>query len=153
MQKPLGYKIPTFSEGMVTANMAGEDAVEVLKTFIKDDPRWTYALGYAMNPGMKCILPEGAPPYNESEFPEGISDSSVLGVAKEMGMFYNPNGKRMKLEEMFIRHLEGMTPDDAKHFIAIKDKTLHKMYPNVTEEVLVAALGWDWGQYQAKKNA
>ena len=142
--KPLNYKNPTFSEGMVTANQAGEDALTVLKHFIKDDPRWFTVLAYAMNPRLKSVLPEGAPPYQESQFQEGVSFTSVLDAHKTMALFYNKEANKMKVEESFIKHLEDMTPDDAKHLIAIKDKTLHTMYDNVTEEVLVNAIGWNW---------
>lgn len=152
MSQPITKFPPSFSEGMIIANQAGEDAYSVLCKFIEEDFRWFRVLCFAMHPRMKMNLPSGTPDFKPTNFPPGISDCSVLSVHKSMAAFYNESGNPDRQMELFIRYLEGMHTEEAEHFIMIKDKVLHLEYPNVTDRVIVDAIGWDWDAYLKEKN-
>ena len=151
MATPLNYKHPTFFEGLVSANVS-PDPAQTLRELIQADSRWTALLGYAMNPTFKMVLAEGKPPYKETEFPEGLADYELLHLHDKLYVFFNKDANLRKAEEIFIRHLESMTPDEAELLIAIKDKTLHKQFPNVGEYEIVASLGWKRETYDNMKD-
>lgn len=146
----INEKLPTFEELLQMANN-DDNPVEVLKLAMKRDKRVTTVLGHAMNPNFKFLLPPGTPPYRVGEFPTGLADFDLLQVGDTMKAFCNPEAKRVKLEELFIRWLEGMTEGEAKILVHIKDKTLHTMYRKLTEDVFVEALGWDKELYNKLK--
>jgi len=81
------------------------------------------------------ILPEGEPPYKPVDPKQGVP--SRLGrLSKQFRYFASGGpGERMpmaKVEQMFIRLLESIHPDDAKVVLAMKEKKLHEMFPKTT---------------------
>lgn len=84
-------------------------------------------IGYAMDPGVKWLLPAGLPPYkvNEELDNEGrlVRETKKLinfVQSKEGGLRFN-NTKR---EALFINLLEVVHPDDARMMVRVKDKKL-----------------------------
>lgn len=146
----LNEKLPTFEELLQMANN-DDNPVEVLKLAMGRDKRVTALLGYAFNPNYVFLLPEGTPPYRVGEFPTGLADFDLLQLHETLVALCNPNTSRIKKEELLIRWLEGMTEEEGKILIHIKDKTLHKMYRKLTEDVFIQALGWDVALYQKLK--
>jgi len=86
---------------------------------------------------VKFPMPEGAPPYKPSQFDE------PKALHNEVSRFYllmeggNPNLKPIKREQIFIQMLEGVSPDDAKLLIAMKDKK--SPYKNITKDIVMEA--------------
>lgn len=146
----LNEKLPTFEELLQMANN-DDDPVEVLTLAMGRDKRVTSLLGYAFNPNYVFLLPEGSPPYKVGEFPTGLADYELLSLHETLVTLCNPNTSKIKREELLIRWLEGMTEGEGQILIRIKDKTLDKMYRNLTEDVFITALGWDKELYKKLK--
>lgn len=122
-----------------------EDPVAFLKSEIKREVRLTTILGYAVNPNF-CLakgVGYGEPPFRVSASPEGFGGIDILGLHNQLYIMLNPELKKFKKEEFLIRWLEEMWEPEAKLLIALKDQEVHKIYPKITEAVLVEALGWD----------
>jgi len=132
-----------FSEILKEANDS-KDPVAVIKAAIQEDKRIVAILGYAANPQYRIanIMPEGAPPFKESDLPLGLAQQDVLHLHNKIYILFRDELKQSKKEEHFIRWLEGMHPTDAKIFVAVKDQNLHTIYPKITHEVIASALGW-----------
>lgn len=75
------------------------------------------------DPTLKCLLPEGTPPYKPSEM---LDDQGMLfSNSKRIPYFYEGAGndiKPMKRESMFIELLEMVNKDDALILIDMKNK-------------------------------
>ena len=149
-QGVLNDKLPLIADVFDSANKS-ENPVEVLQSAAKKDGRLHVIIGYLINPKFKMGLPEGDPPYIPGDFPSGLSELDVLRLEKKMYILYQSETRRMKKEEIFIQWLEQMTPTEAKILIAIKDKNLDSLYPNLTEKVLVDFMQWDFNEYSALK--
>ena len=94
---------------------------------------------HAFVPRYKFLLPAGTPPYKPSPEPIGMTPSNMMA---EIRMFYtlcDTNVRSFKREEIFIRMLENLHPDEAKILIAVKDQTLTKLYPNITVKAVADA--------------
>jgi hypothetical protein len=102
-------------------------------------------LKYMYDPSEKTLLPEGAPPYNPSKFPD--SHGMLYTEARRLKIFYKGNGydnlKPLKRESVFINILEGVDKDDALLLIDMKDKkkiagltskTINAAFPNLLPE-------------------
>jgi len=79
-------------------------------------------------------LPEGAPPYTVSAIPAGMQRSSLKKQIEILPRFLIGYDRipKMKKEMLFIRLLEDVDAKDAEILIAMKDKTLTKLYPLLT---------------------
>lgn len=80
-------------------------------------------LQYCFDPNIKWALPEGAPPYTPSEYPN--LENMLYSEARRLYLFVeggNPNLKPLKRESMFVDLLQCITPEDAKLLCSIKDK-------------------------------
>lgn len=76
------------------------------------------------DPTLKCLLPEGTPPYKPSEL---LDDQGMLfSNSKRIPYFYagalGDNISKMKREQIFIETLEMVNKDDALLLIDMKDK-------------------------------
>ena len=89
------------------------------------------------------ILPEGKPPYREDDAPEGYTRSSIQHKCKQFAYFVKggpgENLPAYKRERMFIEILEGVHPKEAEIVIAMKDKSLNKIYNSITKELVQEA--------------
>lgn len=126
------------------------DPVSVLKTYLNKEVRLLAILGYAINPRFRIgdQIPDGVPPFKESDLPLGKAELTVLDLHKQFYIMFNPNLKKYKKEEFFIRWLESMHPTDAKILVAIKDQKLSSVYPKLTNDVIRQALGWSETDYK-----
>ena len=79
---------------------------------------------------LKCLLPEGAPPYKPNEAPEGTEHTKLEKEGRILHHFFKGGSKipMMRREQMFIQLLEGLHPDEANVVILAKDKKLNKRY-------------------------
>ena len=86
-------------------------------------------------------LPEGDPPRKELA---GQPDTAYEKLVSQKTMrmiphWKNKNIKQSKREHLFIEFLESLHSDEARLLVAIKDKKLSEMFPNVTRELVDAA--------------
>jgi hypothetical protein len=146
----LNEKLPLMTAVLSSANIA-ENPVDALKAAIAKDGRIHTVIGYLLNPKFNMELPEGVPPYIPSDTPLGMSELDVLRLDKKIYIMYSSDTRRMRKEEIFIQWLEQMAAEEAKILIAVKDKSLVELYPNLTERVLVDAMQWPFEQYEAMK--
>ena len=99
-------------------------------------------LFHAYSPTIKYKLPEGTPPFKTVNIPAGYAEATFYSEERRLRyLWINPPAgmKPVKLEALFIQLLEGMHQDDAKILIAMKDKTLDKLYPRLTEDFIRTA--------------
>ena len=79
------------------------------------------------------LLPEGVPPYKQSEL---IDQQHILyAECRKLYLFIeggNPNLKQLRREALFIELLEAVDPEDAKLLLAVKDKKIP--YPHISPE-------------------
>jgi hypothetical protein len=94
---------------------------------------------YAFDPVKKWILPEGEPPYKVAAEPLGMTPTNLYGELRRLYVFTRADLKPVKREQLFISLLEGVHPDEAKFLCAVKDQTLHKLYPKITRKLVTDA--------------
>ena len=97
-------------------------------------------LQLAFNKSIELDFPEGAPPYKESESPVGLEPVRLKNVIKGLGSCAKgAKVSTIKKEKIFIGILESVSAKDAKTIIAAKDKTLDKVYDNITYKLVKKA--------------
>lgn len=82
-------------------------------------------LKYTLDPKVKFDLPEGAPPYKESE--DLIDDPGTLyREIRKMNYFITgkSNIHPIKRETLFIQMLESLHPEEAKLVLSMKEKKM-----------------------------
>lgn len=105
----------------------------------KTDAALKLIFEYAFDPAKKFILPEGEPPFKPAAEPMGMTPTNLFSELRRMYVFCRADLKPIKRESLFISFLEGVHPDEAKMLIAVKDQTLHKLYPKITRKMLEKA--------------
>ena len=81
-------------------------------------------------------LPEGAPPYERDEKqPYGYADSNISANIRKLYIFFNDYTKitKKKKEFMFQGVLESLHFREADLLVAVKDKVLSDLFPDITE--------------------
>jgi len=94
-------------------------------------------LEYAFDPDKKFLLPEGKPPYKPDAAPLGMSPGNLYQQIKKLYIFGRADVSKLRLEQLFIQMLESIHPTEAELMVAVKDKVLTDLYPNITKELLV----------------
>ena len=99
----------------------------------------------AFDPKIKWDLPEGTPPYSENDAPAGTEHTTLYTEARRLYYFVDGAAtlSKTKKETMFIQMLESLHADDAKVLIAVKEKTLNKVYKGLTAECVKEAFDWN----------
>jgi hypothetical protein len=105
----------------------------------KGDGALRLILEYAFDPEKKMILPEGEPPFKHAAEPLGMTPTNLFGELRRLYIFCRADLTTIKRESLFISLLEGVHPTEAKMLCAVKDQTLHKMYPKITRKVVEEA--------------
>jgi hypothetical protein len=101
----------------------------------KDDAAIRLIFEYAFDPEKKMILPEDAPPFKPAAEPLGMTPTNLYNELRRLYVFCRADLKPIKRESLFVSMLEGVHPTEAKMLIAVKDQTLHKLYPKITRKV------------------
>lgn len=94
-------------------------------------------LEYSFDPEKVFLLPEGKPPFKPDAAPIGMSPSNLFQQIKKLYVFTRPDVSKLRLEQLFIQLLESIHPSEAELIIAVKDKELGKLYPNITKQLLI----------------
>ena len=102
----------------------------------KNDAALKIVFEYAFMPEKKFILPEGEPPYKPAAEPMGMTPTNLFSELRRLYVFLREDLKPIKRESLFVSFLEGVHPEEAKLLIAIKDQTLHKLYPKITRKLV-----------------
>lgn len=105
----------------------------------KTDAALKIIFEYAFLPEKKFILPEGEPPFKPAAEPMGMTPTNLFSELRRMYVFCREDLKPIKREGLFISFLEGVHPEEAKMLIAVKDQTLHKLYPKITRKLVESA--------------
>ena len=95
-------------------------------------------LQYALHPGIKWVLPPGAPPYKPTDFLD--QEGMLYMEARRLYLFVeggNNDLKKVKREMMFIGLLESIHNKDAELLLAAKEKKLP--YPSITYNIVNSA--------------
>ena len=91
-------------------------------------------------------LPKGTPPYIENEAPLGTEHTYLDQEAKRLWHFVvgaDNNLTKVKKETLFIQMLEGLSADEAKLLLGIKDKNLNNLYKGLTSAVVKESFNWN----------
>lgn len=105
----------------------------------KNDAALKIIFEYAFIPEKKFLLPEGEPPFKPAAEPMGMTPTNLFSELRRLYVFNRADLKPIKREGLFISFLEGVHPEEAKMLIAVKDQTLHKLYPKITRKLLETA--------------
>lgn len=103
-----------------------KDKIAILHKY--SSPALKAVLGYTFDPTVKWLLPEGTPPYKESDPIDG--ENVFYSSIRKLYLFVDgptdaqKNLNQVKRETIFIEMLESLHPDDAKVLIAMKDRKL-----------------------------
>lgn len=102
--------------------MSSSDAVEFLRQHDSGPLRLILELNFDKN--LKWNLPEGAPPFKVSEFPE--DRLALYREARKLPMFTNRDERstsihKIKMEGVYINILESVPKEEADLLIRLKD--------------------------------
>lgn len=102
-------------------------------------------IGYALDPGVKWMIPPGAPPYKQLH-EAADQEGKLYSECVRMFIYFvdspeNRNITQIKREQLFIQVLESVDRDDAKLILRVKDKALNisrkavmLAFPNTTKD-------------------
>lgn len=152
MNERLNEKHVTFYELLKNATEQ-KDPVSYIKGQMAKDRRILAILGYAFNPQFKMPLPDGIPPYIPSQHPIGVAPMEILNVHNKLYVMYNKDAKQYKKEEMLVRWMEDMAPEEAELMVHIKDQTLDEAFKELPLSVFLEILGWDASKFVSAKTS
>ena len=118
--------------------------IEVLRRY--DTSELRMLMKGAFDPKLEWLMPEGKPPYKPNEAPIGTEHTWLKQEVKRMFHFLkggNPQLSQMKRDTMFIQMLEGLSDEEAKLLIQVKDKELNKHYKGLTANLVKEAFNWN----------
>jgi hypothetical protein len=122
----------------VESSKHNKHKVEILKAH--DSVALRSILNVALNPNVRMLLPEGAPPYKVNEFDERLrlySEYKKLHylVAGGSGDQIHP----MKREQIFIDLLESVPKEEAALLLRMKDRDI-RIKPEIVREAFPGLL-------------
>ncbi len=100
----------------------------------------------SFDPNIEWALPEGEVPYIPNDAPEG-TEHNVLSYEARKLFHYIKGGNnalsQSKRESMFVQMLEGLHESEADLVVAAKDKSLHRKFKGLSDNVVKEAFDWD----------
>ena len=101
------------------------------------------------------VLPEGAPPYEKDEAPEGYSASSLFKIHKRFKYFFKGavanQVQPVRRESLFIEALESMHPSESELLIQVKDRKLKGITKALVDEAFPGLVVKAYKKPAAKK--
>ena len=93
------------------------------------------------------LLPDGEPPFQKNESPEGTDHTKLEKEARILHHFFKGGSSisKAKRESMFIQMLEGLSEGEANVLILAKDKKLGKRWKITKQCVEEAFPAIQWG--------
>jgi len=107
----------------------------------KSSPTLKAILGYTYDPNVIWALPDGDPPYNESEALD--QEGRLVQESRKFYLFVKGNTEQQrnitsaKREQIFITLLESLDPNEAKVVLAMKNRKLP--YKGLTRKLVAEA--------------
>jgi hypothetical protein len=102
--------------------------------YIKQKPALSVIFQHAYMKDKKFLLPEGEPPYKPSIEPVGMTPVNLIQELRRFYVFCRADLPQLKRETMFVGLLEGISADEVKLMMAVKDQKLSKLYPKLTKK-------------------
>ena len=117
-------------------------------TFLKqnDSDSLRMVIKSSFDPKMVWLLPEGEVPYEKNEAPEGTEHTNLHTEARKLYHYLeggNADLTQNKRETMFVQLLEGLHETDAEVLVAAKDKSLHRKFKGLSDNVVKEAFDWN----------
>jgi len=100
----------------------------------------------SFDPSIEWDIPVGKVPYRKNEAAEGTEHTVLRREARKLYHFIKGGNTRLamfKKENMFIQMLEGLHYSEAELIISAKDKSLHKEFKGLSDNVVKEAFGWN----------
>ena len=118
--------------------------IEILKEHDCDALRMIKKSSF--DPNIEWVIPNGEVPFTANEAEEGTAHTVLRKEAKKLFNFIKGGNNAIagfKRENMFIQMLEGLHISEAEIVIAAKDKSLHKVYKGLSDNVVKEAFNWN----------
>ena len=118
--------------------------IEILKEHDCDALRMIMKSSF--DPNIEWVIPNGEVPFTANEAEEGTEHTVLRNEAKKLFNFIKGGNNAIagfKRENMFIQMLEGLHISEAEIVIAAKDKSLHKVYKGLSDNVVKEAFNWN----------
>jgi len=118
--------------------------VEILKEYDCDSLRMIIKSSF--DPAIEWVIPEGEVPYKANEAEEGTEHTVLRRESRKLYHFIKGGNDALPLfkkENMFIQMLEGLHISEAELVIAAKDKSLHKVFKGLSDNVVKEAFEWN----------
>ena len=99
----------------------------------------------SFDPKKRWLLPTGDVPFNRNDAPAGTEHTDLHMEAKKLYHFIEGGNNiitQSKRENLFIQMLEGLHEDDADVLVAAKDKSLHRKFKGLSDNVGKEAFNW-----------
>jgi len=114
----------------------GEEQETLLKEWGNQAPL-SHILAFNFNSEHKFALPEGVPPYKRDEATNSDFQGALVHQLKKLrNCMPDVQVPKMKKEQLFITALESIPPKSADILLAMKEKSLTELYPNITKELV-----------------
>ena len=100
----------------------------------------------SFDPNIIWVLPAGEVPYKKNDVPEGTEHTMLSSEASRLYHYVQGGNNALsqnQRESMFVQMLEGLHPAEAEILVSAKDKSLHKMYKGLSDNVVKEAFDWD----------
>ena len=100
----------------------------------------------SFDPKIKWLLPEGDVPFNRNDAPEGTEHTDLHMESRKLYHFIeggNFDITQNKRENLFIQILEGLQENDADVLVSAKEKSLHRKFKGLSDNVVKEAFDWD----------
>ena len=100
----------------------------------------------SFDPAIEWVIPEGEVPYKANEAEEGTEHTVLRRESRKLYHFIKGGNDALPLfkkENMFIQMLEGLHISEAELVIAAKDKSLHKVFKGLSDNVVKEAFEWN----------
>jgi hypothetical protein len=100
----------------------------------------------SFDPKIKWLLPEGDVPFRRNDAPVGTEHTDLHMESKKLYHFIeggNYDITQTKRETLFIQILEGLQESDADVLVAAKEKSLHRKFKGLSDNVVKEAFDWD----------
>jgi len=95
---------------------------------------------------IKWLLPEGDVPFTRNDAPEGTEHTDLHIEASKLYHFLeggNYDITQSKRETLFIQMLEGLQENDADVLVSAMNKSLHRKFKGLSDNVVKEAFDWD----------
>tara|TARA_Y100000996_G_scaffold365266_1_gene309944 strand:+ start:76 stop:555 length:480 start_codon:yes stop_codon:yes gene_type:complete len=100
----------------------------------------------SFDPKIKWLLPEGDVPFRRNDAPAGTEHTDLHMESRKLYHFIeggNYDITQTKRETLFIQVLEGLQESDADVLVAAKEKSLHRKFKGLSDNVVKEAFDWD----------